>query len=253
MGIETAAGSAGERLTDDEVIALEAVPGWKWAPSSGGLQAPTWAESTDRYEAWIVNHDAGPRSGSRNPQERALARWAELQRAKGVGCSEERQERLARIPGWAWRSASHVVGGTASSWRKQRFDDRLGQYREFLHAHGRPPSQEATAPAERSLGAWACTQRKRKSGVARGSTLPESQQRDLESLPGWAWTRSERVAGRMREYQAWIEEHNRMPSRRASDTLERSVATWANEVRRNRVQTTDEQRQELEATPDWTR
>ncbi|BBY41780.1 DEAD/DEAH box helicase [Mycolicibacterium celeriflavum] len=98
-----------------------------------------------------------------------LDNWVTNQRAfrrRGV-LSEERQQRLEQLPGWAWDP------------HDEQWEQTFRSLREFVAANG----HARVSRSHDQLGAWVQAQRQK---FAKG-TLESDRQRRLESLAGWTW------------------------------------------------------------------
>jgi hypothetical protein len=55
------------RLTENQVQALEQIPGWEWTP--------TWEDKLEQVREFVTANNRLPRSNSRDETERRLAKW----------------------------------------------------------------------------------------------------------------------------------------------------------------------------------
>ena len=171
-----------------------------------------------------------------------LGRWLQVQRSldrRGEPVlTDARKATLDRLlPGWR-----DSAGPDGPSWR-----DTARAVRDFRAEHQKWPSQIGPNAEEARLGRWLTTQR----GMARQGKLLDERQRWLDArLPGWnaagsrkdAWVRNAHALG------TWRDQHDRWPTAKAKDPVERQVGQWlknrredarANRLTRSRIRLLD--------------
>ncbi|MEW1835948.1 helicase associated domain-containing protein [Microbacterium sp. NPDC079995] len=127
-----------------------------------------WA--TRCRELFVINSSASTDERVILPQ--ALVNWIHYQRTR-KHLSKMEIDCLNAVPGWSW-------GEREDKWHKT-----LGEVREFMDTHGRPPRSEGThlLPGEQSLGGWLKRQREALSK----QTLTARRKKALDELPlPWA-------------------------------------------------------------------
>jgi Helicase associated domain len=156
------------RLLDERAAVLAALPGWEW-----NRQDAAWENG---YSA--LQHFASREGHTRVPISHVedgfqLGKWVSTQRtAHRVGrLSEERTQRLAAMPGWAWRPLDALWADGFSV--LERFVAREG------HARVTRNHVEKGFP----LGPWVKEQR----SMYREGRLPDDRATRLVALPGWVW------------------------------------------------------------------
>lgn len=166
------------RLPHKVAAQLEALPRWSWDPYSDNF-----SEGLSRLHAYVRREGSADLSTTYVEAGFALGQWVSLRRydRRRGRLSAERIRVLESVPGWTWKATA-----AAKRRRQQRDDQRFAAKRRTLRAYlgrqGRPRSgsgREANAP----LRAWITKLR----AAWRQGTLPRSQVKALEALPGWTW------------------------------------------------------------------
>jgi hypothetical protein len=156
------------RLSADRVVALEALPGWRWS-----LNTERWERGLEALRAFTATHGVADPPQNWVQDDFPLGEWAH-QRRKEFHSGSLRPDRVAvleDLPGWAWdvREARWRVGY-----------DHLRRYVEkHGHAH---PTMSASLDGF-AVGLWVRAQRRAHTLGHLGSDKAE----DLEALPGWLW------------------------------------------------------------------
>ncbi len=149
---------------------LETLPGWSW-----DLLIFAWEEGFDCLKNFIAQegHAKVPVSYETSDGYR-LGQWVSVQRKARNKMSQERQDRLGALPGWAWNAVNEnwEIGFS----NLQNYVDQEG--------HARVPQTYET-DKKFPLGQWVSVQRRRK---VKGAMTEERIKR-LEELPGWVWDR----------------------------------------------------------------
>jgi hypothetical protein len=182
----------GYRLTQEQIDALEAMPGWTWdLPDPNCL---TWDDAFEilRDYARENGHARVPATYT-TPDGFTLGRWVYEQRRhkreRDTGqdkprkrITDEQIRRLNSLPGWAWQ----IRGPRAHrSW-----NDTYQALRDYCDENGRLPTKNHRLSNGAPAGEWMRLQRTRYRKTMEGQTsrpLTTREIRLLEALPGWGW------------------------------------------------------------------
>ena len=160
------------------------------------------------------------RTGNFPRGDTSLGRWLQVQRSadrRGEGwLTGERKATLDRlVPGW--RDSAQPSG---PSWR-----ETAHALQDFRQEHGKWPSQIGPTAEEARLGRWLTSQRR----LSRIGKILEDRQQWLDNhVPGWNPQRSRKDewVSNARALGAWRDEHNRWPSAKSKDPIERQCGQW---------------------------
>lgn len=167
-----------------------------------------------------------------------LGQWAGAQRALYArqGMTDERRERLERLPGWSW----DLVSGRWEIW--------IGLMNQFISEHGHANVPYPYVVGEYNLRSWVAIQRLQ----YRKKRLSDDRVRELEALPGWSWDVLE---------DTWQQNHNslkefvervghaRVPQGHTESGL--NLGTWVAVQRKNREKMSPARRAALEDIRGW--
>jgi len=202
-------------------------------------------KTSARWEFWLglLERYADENGTARVPVDcvvngLALGQWASVQRglyAKGT-LSDDRREKLERLPGWIW----DVLVDQWGIW--------MGLMRQFVAEHGHANVPFPYMVGEYNLRSWVATQR----GLHKRGELSEERVRELEALPGWVWDILD--DNWTRHYEglkkfAKRAGHARAPQRYVADGLK--LGQWVAVQRANRDEMSAERKALLEALPGW--
>ena len=153
-----------DKLTQEQVSRLEALPGWTWDP-----RELLWEEGFSALKRFTVREGhARPPKGHKEGGYN-LGTWARKKRSSHNTLTPERIAQLEALPGWVWDvlECQWEEGFSAL----QRFTIREG--------HARPPKGHKEGGY--NLGTWVSVQRR-----SHDKLTPE-RIAQLEALPGWVW------------------------------------------------------------------
>jgi len=167
------------KLSRDRQRRLQDLPGW----NEYGHNAK-WEAGFQRLLDFVQEHGDAKVLRSYEVEGYPLGSWVMTQRQefrKGT-LSAERQERLARLPGWDW---DRRIG---------KWDEGLQHLIEYVNDNGLAnPASSYIAPDGYRLGAW--TQQQRYLHNKTGQ-LHAERKKQLEKLPGWDWNPPRGAAAR---------------------------------------------------------
>ncbi|GAB4822680.1 hypothetical protein N2152v2_009726 [Parachlorella kessleri] len=249
-----------QKLSAEQVAALEATPGWCWEEWS----KQPWELQRQEVEAFYQQHGRLPRGAAGKPSpflpgEKELGAWVQTQRQyyKGQRQRPLPAERIAALEatlGWAWED-----------WTP--WEQRRQEVEAFCQQHGRLPRSEAGVsnpmlPGERELGSWIGRQRQRYKGH-QPPRLSADQRAALDAIPGWRWEDSKGAWElRLQQLQSFVCQHGRMPRQHGSKRVpaqpgEEELGVWCSAQRQHRKGSshqpplTAEQLAALAAVPGW--
>ena len=165
------------RLSVDQVTALEALPGWSWAPHDDRFDAHLRALRRRVARLGTCSASVGETEDDDEGLPLKIGHWSSARRseyARGK-LTEDRITLLESLTGWVW-----VVGEAeeALHWRAlEQFAGRVG--------HGRVPKGhvETVDGTDVALGKWLLM----KKTSRKGGSLSEADRSHIESLPNWSW------------------------------------------------------------------
>lgn len=202
-------------------------------------------KTSARWEFWfgLLEQYADDNGTARVPVDYVmdgypLGQWASAQRGfytKGT-LSEDRQGRLASLPGWTW----NILADQWGMW--------MGFVHQFVAEHGHSNVPFPYMVGEYNLRSWVATQR----GLYKRGELSEERVCELEELPGWVWDVLE--DNWTRHYEglkkfAQREGHARAPQQHVEDGLK--LGQWVAVQRTSRDEMSPERKALLEALPGW--
>ena len=212
-----------------------------------------WMEKYEELLDFVRENGRLPRDPRDNSKEGKLARWCVVQRSRQREMGKHRkltkneEEKLELVPGWHWDLTNGI------------WDEKYEKLKEFIHKHGRYPSDHNGGNDEKKLGTWVLVQKRRMSGndpSSRSITVDEKEK--LESLPGWKWANDDSETiwnNNYNDLQSFIMENKATPdiSKGGSEQL---LASWCQRQRNFKRGTmkgnlSDEQKSKLEATYGW--
>ena len=174
----------GQKLSAEQITALEATPGWRWEDWS----QTAWEVRLQQVQAFVRRHGRIPRQqGSKSlplePSERVLGTWCITQRERRKGSTPrqpltaEQQAALATLPGWF-------------TYGSDRWEQQRQQLEAFVRQHGRMPRKQATLKepllaGEQELFKWCKVQKQRQGATGRRSPLSARQLAAVEAIPLW--------------------------------------------------------------------
>lgn len=215
--------------------ALDSLPAWWWVH-----QRPEWDAHLAAVSTHACTYGRPPSQSHVDPSGLAIGLWC-LQRRRQHSNGRLTTDQIAAleaIPGWQWTSKR-------TAWPTV-FDAALAYARQ----HQAPPPREHVTDTGLRIGAWCATQRQRV------DDLPADRRAQLETIPGWWWTRGrtqrpwEDMHARV---AAYIATHGTLPPDRFSDSDGARIGAWCTTQRtkhRNR-QLTSDRVAALETLPGW--
>ena len=237
-------GNGAWSMTPEREAALEAIPGWSWAPFDAA-----WQTNYDLLRQYFEEFWCLP---SRNVEYQGvkLGNWVTAQRMAKKGTkgsatmTPEREAALEAIPGWIWEADPDAV------WQVN-----CALLRRFVEEHARLPIATVEYQGVK-LGSWVSVQRKAKKGQGSYVMTPE-REAALEDIPGWVWE-ADLDAAWQANYdllRQFVEEHARLPSVKA-EYLGVKLGNWVSNQRQakkgqSRGVMTPEREAALEAIPGW--
>jgi superfamily II DNA or RNA helicase len=166
-----------EKLSDDRVARLRALPGWV-----DDARKNMWEEGYEHLVTWAADGGAEmPVQSVVTGDGFPLGAWVSTQRIRWRDgrISKARAERLEAMPFWQWTSRPQV--GTS------RHADWLRSYEEFqawaTDTGNADPFSTQRGPSGFCLGRWVIEQRLRH----RAGRLSDERVQLLEAVPGWVW------------------------------------------------------------------
>ena len=218
---------------------LELLPGWSWRASM------TWDDWVELLEAFVAREGHARVAYLHEERGRGLGIWVNSQRRlhKLDRLDATRAQRLEAVTGWVWR----MVADAPST------EDWFELLEAYAAREGDVRVQRDHLEAGQPLGDWVERIRNR----YQQGRLPQSVQRRLESMPGWAW----RTVPADRPWEAWFEiletyvareRHALVPQGHVEDGA--SLGRWVARQRalHHRVELKEDRRERLEAVPGWT-
>jgi superfamily II DNA or RNA helicase len=157
-----------DRLQEERVSRLEAVPGWAW-----DIRDAAWEEGFEALRSF-ADREGHPRAAFGHIEDQyGLGNWVAKQRRdyKLNRLDTDRIARLESLQGWAW---------DARSARWEAGYDHLLRYME-REGHARVPAKLMQDGFR--LGQWVGVQRT----SFRDGTMSAERVARLEALPGWVW------------------------------------------------------------------
>jgi uncharacterized Fe-S cluster-containing protein len=144
--------------------------------------------------------------------------------------------KLDKINGWYWEV-------------NKSFDEHYDDLTQWIADNNKIPNKRSNNDAERKLGNFCGTQRKRQ----KQGKLTDEQIQKLEGIGGWYWEIEDPFDKRYNELKEWIEINNRIPSEGSKNMTEKSFGLFCAHQRQNKKQDklTVEQIQKLEKIDGW--
>jgi hypothetical protein len=218
-----------DQLSDERQQRLQALPGWtlnmlddKWDTGYRHL-----VECVETHQSAQVLQSYVTDDGYR------LGKWVSVQRRTWDKLSEDRNQRLAQLPGWTL--------DTRGNW----WEDWFRRLEEYVAEHGdaRVPGAYVT-PDGAQLGSWVCNQR------STWESMSIERRHKLEELPGW--TLDSRTAfweDGFRHLEEYAAEFGaaQPPSNCVRDGFKLGV--WVNTQRQNWATLDPDRRRRLEQLP----
>lgn len=177
-----------QKLSAEEVEALDSVDGWVWNAKSVQITEMHQASQATFLQRAALLREFVAEQG-RIPRDKEVFRgvplgsWCSMQRFhyKRGQLADDAVAAMESIDGWVWnlRDKRNEVLKAAT---QETFQTRLPLLAEFARAHGRGPKQCEEYLGVK-LGWWADSQRKR---YRRGTLAPEEVEA-LEAIPFWTW------------------------------------------------------------------
>lgn len=172
-----------------------------------------------------------------------LGQWVSVQRTRyGQGIiAQERQERLAALPGWVWGVGAHL------------WEEGFRHLEDYIEGHGTAlVPLKYTSDDGYQLGAWVNSQK-----VAYGKgALPNHREQRLRGLHGWSWSAKDTLwrdgFSRLLRYHE-VHRHVDVPQNHA-DADGYHLGSWVAVQRaaRNAGRLKPEREARLSALPGWT-
>lgn len=155
------------RLSADQIIKIEQIPGWSWNPYSDQWDA-TYINLFD----FVQKNNRIPSCESAHSREQSLTRWVLTQRKtyKRNKLSSTRVNKLKQIPGWIWDPFPH------------RWNSSYEKLRAFVRQNNKLPDSRSKN-LEGILGKWIFAQRRK----YKKHKLSPEQIKKIEQIPDWAW------------------------------------------------------------------
>ena len=223
------------KLSEERRERLEQIPGWTLNAISA-----QWDDGYNHLLAYVAETGTALVPSDCVLEGFRLGQWVTVQRRTWKSLSDERQQRLAKLPGWA-ESARTV-------WWEEGFR-RLQDYVKKT-GHACPPQSYTDADGY-ALGVWVNKQRQSES---KGSLSPDRRER-LRKLPGWEWIlRDSRWYDGFNRLQEYVEENGnaRPPQSYETDDGYR-LGAWVAMQRANNATASLEPdlKDRLEKLPGW--
>lgn len=231
-------------LDDEQIAALEALPGWSWH-----VFADRWADGLATLIAYAdANGHARPPVKHIDASGYRVGQWASSCRVDHAAgkLTADQISALVALPGWAWSLVGH------------RWQTGLERLRAFAaeHGHAAPTTAHVTADGYH-LGEWVSAQRSKKraadTGVLSGEPmLTAAQFTALTELPGWVWSVWQTNWAKAVAVLTASAVEGEPPH--ASRDLPDGLREWASAQRRKyrAGRLSPEQAAELAAIPGWT-
>jgi hypothetical protein len=156
------------KLSDERRQRLSQIPGW----ALNAIDAQ-WEEGFNHLLAYVAETGSALVPSDYILDGFRLGQWVTVQRRSWESLSDERRQRLAKLPGWA--------ESARDAWWEAGFR-RLEEYVQKF-GHGSPP-QSYTDDDGFRLGAWVHKQRQ---SQAKGKLSADRRMR-LSKVRGWGWT-----------------------------------------------------------------
>ena len=156
------------RLSQDRIERLEALPGWSWDPFTG-----QWEEAFERLQLYMnLNGDARV---SRNCDFNGykLGVWVGTQRSNKSknSLSQDQIKRLEALPGWSWDTLT------------EQWEEAFEKLQSYVNLNGDARVPRSFVSDGFKLGSWVKTQRSNKSK----NLLSQDRVKRLEAFPRWSW------------------------------------------------------------------
>jgi hypothetical protein len=219
-----------DSLSDDQRLRLEQLPAWtlnvldaKWDIGFGHLQK------------YVEEHANAQVPQSYAIEGYALGKWVSVQRRTWDTLTEDRRERLRKLPGWTLDARG--------SWWSEGF----GYLERFVAQNGTAQMSQDQVFDGFKLGSWVSNQK------ARWHSLGDERRQQLQSLPDWNldarsahWDQGFSL---LEDYAAQ-HGHTRVPQTSVVDGYKLGV--WLNTQRTNWSTLPDEKKQRLQNLAGWT-
>lgn len=222
-------------LTADQVLRLEALPGWVW-----DRHGSRWEEGYRHLLDYVAKHGNTLITSTEKYRNYPLGTWAAIQRRdyQNGKLSEERHDRLEAVPGWTW------------SLEATRWGEGYRRMWEYVVTQGTSlvPQPFETDDGFR-LGAWVAFQRSR---YQKGK-LERSRVERLERCPGWVWSATDakwdRAFQLVAEY-AHVYGTARVPRGTVVDGV--NIGDWVLNNRSKFSKLSTDRQKRLDSLPGWT-
>ncbi len=159
-----------DKLSEDRIRALEAMPGWSWDPIED-----KWTKGYECLKEYVDSEGhAKVHAEYISSDGFTLGTWVNTQRYnyKKNALSKDRIMALEEMPSWSWAPV------------KAKWPEGYKRLKEFADREGdsKVPADFITSDVFK-LGSWAAVQRKE----YRMGKLSEGRIKALEELEGWSW------------------------------------------------------------------
>ena len=239
-----------QRLREDRIALMEAIPNWSWNPHD-----ESWESMKDLLIDYLRSNDPNIEA-KQLYQGKQLGGWVSKQRLiyKEGKLTESRRLMLEGIQGWRWERPQELSSGIRSDKTLLENSSTIGPdwfdlLNDFIATEGHsyvPANYEIEG---KLLGRWARKTRSR----YRNKTLPVGIVEKLESIPEWRWEIFEaRWEDRLEELRQFAEQNGNLSLSR-EDTEQNQLASWVvtQRVRYHQEKLTKTQIQLLETIPGW--
>jgi len=222
-----------KRLRESQILRLEALPGWDWAPRSSD-----WWRVFRMLEDYVEKFGTSAVPDSYKTQQGyGLGSWVVKQRKDKPMLDLEKASALESTKGWVWdkRDANWNLGYS-------KLADFVSKY-----GHARVPNDYVDLDKFK-LGSWVGWNR------ADRDRMMVARKMKLELLPGWSWDPHEdtwnRGVERLREF---VREngHCDVPVKLV-DSVGFRLGAWVQKCKNKRDQLSEERLAQVEAFPGWT-
>jgi superfamily II DNA or RNA helicase len=221
-----------ERLTNDNVARLAALPGWVWDGNDA-----QWEEGFDYLEKFVEEnkHALVPMTFV-TPDGYTLGRWTAIQRSRNRALRKDRRNRLKVLPGWVWNVNAH------------HWEEGFRHLTQYVTENGTALVKGPyTSPDGYKLSQWVVSQRSVKKSLSEGKRVR------LESLPGWVWDRKtqqwENGFSAVTNYIAEYGDSFVPKEYKTSDGL--NLGHWVTRNRQTKNSMSAERRERLESLRGW--
>jgi superfamily II DNA or RNA helicase len=222
--------STWDSLSEERQQRLQQLPGWTL-----DTRADKWEAGFRRLQEYIEEHGHAQVPQSYVVHGYALGKWLSVQRRTWDSVSEERRQRLQKLPGWTLDA------------RGEWWEEGFSYLQRYVEEHGTATVPQNCVFAGFKLGQWVSNQK------ARWNSLGDERRRRLQELPGWALdARTAYWEEGFRRLQEFAEQHGHTRVAQKHVVEGYRLGVWLNTQRSNWSKLSDERTQRLSQIPGWT-